>query len=156
MSIRVQIAHQTPGRVRLQVPERRGDNAFFDEVSRRITESGLVHSVRVNPVTGSIVLEFDGQPEQQLAKLGAAMPFEIEMAPAGQAQRAALPEPARPFKLVSDREINPMLMASTLFAAVGVVQAIRGQLLVPALTAFWYAANAFRMAETPKEGAAHD
>ena len=30
------IAHQLPGRVRLRIPERRGDAAFFDELARAL------------------------------------------------------------------------------------------------------------------------
>jgi hypothetical protein len=60
-----------------------------------------------------------------------------------------------PFRLVSGRELNPMQMAGVLFGALGVAQALRGKIAVPALSAFWYAVNAFRLGrEVGKESAA--
>lgn len=156
MKLRLQVAHLTPGRARVRLPEHRGDHEFFGCMVQSIQESGLVHSVRANPVTGSIVLEFDGLPDDLLAKLSALWPIEIvPSAP------ASLPGPlptgvASPFKLVSGRDINPLVMTGTLFSAIGVVQALRGRFLVPALSAFWYAADAFRMGRDQTKGSAAD
>jgi hypothetical protein len=46
--------------------------------------------------------------------------------------------------LVSGRDINVMFMLGALMVAVGIVQIYRGRILVPAISAFWYAVNAFR------------
>jgi hypothetical protein len=154
MSLRVQIAHVTTGRARIQLPEHRGDPEFFDRIVQLIEQSGIVRSARANPVTGSIVLEFDGDAEDLLTKLAALVPIEI-VAPQVAAQlRSPWAGSTAPFKLVSGRDIDPMLMAGTLFGAVGVVQTVRGRVLIPALAAFWCAANAFRMARDQKPGSA--
>jgi len=50
----------------------------------------------------------------------------------------------RPFRLVSGREINPMFMVGSALAIVGLVQTFRGKIVVPSVTAFWYALEAFR------------
>jgi hypothetical protein len=153
MSLRVQVAHVTKGRARIQFPEQRGDLAFFGHMVQLIEQSGLVRSVRANPVTGSIVLEFDGRPEDLLAKLKALVA--VEIAPPQAYRQSRSPRAATaPFTLVSGRDINPMLMAGTLFGAVGVVQTLRGHLLLPALSAFWIAASAFRMARNQTQGSA--
>jgi hypothetical protein len=154
MSIRVQIAHQTAGRIRVQLPEHRGERELFDHISHLIAESGLVRTVRANPVTGSIVLEFSGAPNALLAGLAKSLPIEIVATAPANHTRSALSATHSPFRLVSGRQINPMLMVGTLFGAVGVVQTLRGQVLVPALSAFWYAAKAFGRARKQTQGSA--
>lgn len=151
MNIRVRIAHQTVGRVRLQVLDHHGDRAFFDQLSQLVADSSLVRTVRANPITGSVVLEFEGSGEDLLAKLSALAPVELVPAPVASPMRLPALAANGPFKLVSGREINPMLMAGTFFSAVSVMQAMRGKVMVPALSAFWYAANAFRLARTTRE-----
>jgi hypothetical protein len=154
MTLRAQVAHFTEGRVRIQLPEQRGDRELFDYIVQLIEQSGLVRSARANPVTGSIVLEFDGRPEDLLAKLQALVPIAIVPPQAARQLRSPLAGATAPFKLVSGRDINPMVMAGTLFGAVGVVQTLRGRLLLPALSAFWIAANAFRIARDQTQGSA--
>ena len=154
MNIRVRIAHQTVGRVRVQVLEHRGDREFFDHLSQLIADSGLVQTVRANPITGSVVLEFAGTTEDLLDKLSALAPVEVVSAPVASPMRWPAVAANSPFKLVSGREINPMLMAGTFFGAVGVLQTLRGKVVIPALSAFWYAANAYWLARTPAEGSA--
>jgi hypothetical protein len=149
MKLRVQVAHQIPGRVRLLLPEHRGDSQLFARLAQELDQTRLFKNVRVNPVTGSVVLEYDGAADDLLARLAAQLPYELELTtppPPGPALAAV----ANPLRLVSGRDVNPMVMAGTLFSALGMHQAMRGKIMVPALSAFWYAVNAFRMA---REGA---
>jgi hypothetical protein len=147
MKVRAQVAHQTPGRLRLHLPGHRGDRELFAQLAGQLEQSGLFKSVRANPVTGSVVLEYEAAPEELLAKVATELPFELELTapPATAAQAASLGLAGNPLWLVSGREVSPMLMAGTLFSAVGVRQVLRGHIMVPALSAFWYAFNAFRM-----------
>lgn len=154
MNLRAHVAHLTEGRARIQLPGHRGDGEFFAQVVQTIEQSGLVRSVRANPVTGSVVLEFDGPPEVLLTRLQALAPIEIVPPVATRQLRFTLARATAPFKLVSGRDINPMAMAGTLFGAVGVAQTLRGRVALPALSAFWYAVNAFRMARDQKQGGA--
>jgi hypothetical protein len=154
MRLRAQVAHVTEGRARIQLPEHRGDRELFDHLVQLIEQSDLVHRARANPVTGSIVLEFDGRPEDLLAKLQALAPIEIVPLRAVTQLRFPLAGATTQYKLVSGRDINPMLMAGTFFGAVGVVQILRGRVLLPALSAFWIAANAFRLARDQTQGSA--
>lgn len=48
---RAEIVHQSPGRLRLLVPERRRDRGYFARVEKELSETGMV---RVNPVCGSV------------------------------------------------------------------------------------------------------
>jgi hypothetical protein len=152
MSVRAQIAHELPGRVRVRLPDYRGDAAAFAELVGALRASQLFDGVRGNPVTASLVLEFSGPKEQVLEALRAHMPVELDVSTRAspRAPRSAR-TPSDPVRLVSGKDINAMFLAGTFFGAVGLVQALRGRIMLPALSAFWYAANAFRVARASQE-----
>jgi hypothetical protein len=151
MTIRAQIAHELPGRVRVRLPDYRGDAAAFAELEDALRESQLFHGVRGNPVTASLVLEFSGPKEQVLEVLRTHMPVELDLStPAGGRAPRPASIPTDPVRLVSGKDINAMFLAGTLFGAVGLVQAVRGRIMLPALSAFWYASNAFQLARAPQ------
>lgn len=50
------VIHELPGRLRLRIPERRGDAVFFAELAERLTECPGVTSVESNLLTGSLLL----------------------------------------------------------------------------------------------------
>lgn len=52
--------HETRRRVRLRVPSRRGDAAFFDEARRTLATTPGVLDVRTDPRTGSVLIGHDG------------------------------------------------------------------------------------------------
>ncbi|MDC8756526.1 HMA2 domain-containing protein [Janthinobacterium fluminis] len=142
MSTNAVVVHQLPGRVRLSIPEKRGDDDYFRLLSRRFSGLEGVRNVKTNALAGSIVLEFNGHLQEVLRRAGAPALFDLDGAAGG--MRPALP--ARPLNLVTGRELNPMFMAGVLFSAVGLLQSIRGRLMVPAVTAFWYATSTFQQA----------
>jgi hypothetical protein len=152
MTIRAQIAHELPGRVRVRLPDYRGDAAMFAQLEDALLESQLFHGVRGNPVTASLVLEFSGPKEQVLEALRAHMPVELDIStpPAPGRAPPSARIPTDPVRLVSGKDINAMFLAGTLFGAVGLVQAVRGRIMLPALSAFWCASNAFRLARAPQ------
>lgn len=152
MTIRAQIAHEMAGRVRVRLPDCRGNTELFAQLEDVLLESQLFQSVRVNPLTASLVLEFDGPREHVLEALRARLPFELELLPGPTAARPPSGSPLLndPVRLVSGRDINPMFLVGTLFGAVGLVQLFRGKIMLPALSAFWYAGDAFRISRTPK------
>ena len=56
--------HQVPGRMRLRVPARRGDRAYFANVAQVLVAVPDVRSVRVNPSTGSVLVRHAGPPQK--------------------------------------------------------------------------------------------
>jgi hypothetical protein len=54
------IVHQMEGRMRLRVPDMRGDVAFFQEASESLEALEDIFSVTTRPLTGSILIEYDG------------------------------------------------------------------------------------------------
>jgi hypothetical protein len=152
MTIHARIAHDMPGRIRLRVMELRGNAGLAAHLEDMLLGTRLFRNVRVNPVTASLVLEFGGPREQVLEALRARLPFELELGPAPAAGQPLSGAGHRndPVRLVSGRDVNAMFLVGTLFGAVGLVQVFRGRIMLPAMSAFWYASNAFRLAVSKK------
>jgi hypothetical protein len=59
MKVKLQIAHQVPGRIRMKVPSAKGDPALLEEIQKTFSAIPGIEDVVVNPETGSIVLRYD-------------------------------------------------------------------------------------------------
>lgn len=146
MSARATIAHRMPGRIRLSVPEMRGDEAFFTGLAAQLSGQPDVVRVRPNTRAGSLLVEHTGEAGPILAwaeaeQLLQLAPDGAAAAPGGAAGPLSAPGPA--VRLVSGRDIDPMFMAGVAFLGMGLLQVVRGQVMVPAATAFWYAISVF-------------
>ncbi len=62
MNVKLKIAHQVPGRIRMKVPSARGNPAQLEEIKKAFAAIPGIEEVAVNPDTGSIVLKYD--PDQ--------------------------------------------------------------------------------------------
>ena len=107
---------------------------FFAALSKQMAQSGQVSRARANPAAASLVLEYAGQAERLLGDL---KQFGV-----------ALDVPARGATVRPGWD-DPMLIAGAAFGLVGIVQSMRGEFMIPALTAFWYAIMALRLAQVP-------
>jgi hypothetical protein len=54
------VAHQIAGRIRLRVPEKRGDSTYFETVRQRLSANPAVERLKVAPETASILLHHAG------------------------------------------------------------------------------------------------
>lgn len=153
MAANAVVVHRIPGRVRLRIQDRRGDAAYFSNLSENLARFENVRNIRANPVTGSVAFEFAGdfddvlrqtEEDDLLAIAAAAMTDEK---PFGTAGMNAFPTAVRPINLISGRDINRMFMLGSMLLAVALIQAFRGQWFPPAISLFWYAGEAFRLAE---------
>ena len=71
------IEHQIPGRVRLRIPERRGDAAFFQRIVGTLSKLPDVTELDGSPLTGSIRIRHKGPSEAIMAAAGKEGLFEI-------------------------------------------------------------------------------
>jgi cation transport ATPase len=154
------IVHRIPGRIRLRLQGKRSDSDYFETLSEDITGMPGIDAVKVNPMTGSVVIHYSGTTDDVLARLeehhfSIANRHEIEKTREKKReknqQNTSSPNAGytQPFLLVSDRDINPMFMLGTMLAAFGVIQTFRGKILVPSLSLLWYAMEAFRQSRAP-------
>ena len=140
------VVHQVGDRTRLSIAARRGDQAYFDAVAEQLVGVEAIHRVTTNPLTGSVLVECSGSLREALRKARAEALFDLvpvgASATAGTSATKAEPPPTSGMGGMA----SPMLLTSALFGVVGMVQTARGELMMPALAAFWYAFNAYQMA----------
>jgi hypothetical protein len=59
MKVKLQIAHQVPGRIRMKIPSAKGDPALLEQIQQTFSAIPGIEQVVVNPETGSVVLRYD-------------------------------------------------------------------------------------------------
>ncbi|HEX7634565.1 MAG TPA: hypothetical protein VF427_04695 [Noviherbaspirillum sp.] len=150
MAAHAVVVHRIPGRVRLRIQDRRGNAAYFSNLSENLARFENVHNARANPVTGSIALEFAGSLDEVLRRAEKDDLLTIVEAVATDknpftAGANAFSDAAPPVNLVSGHDMNRMFMVGLMLLAVSLIQAFRGQWFPPALSVFWYAWEAFSL-----------
>lgn len=152
MAIHAVVVHRIPGRVRLHIQDRRGNADYFSNLSENLARFENVRNVRANPVTGSVALEFAGSLDEVLRRaeeddlLTIAEVATTDKNPFAAAGLNAFSAAVPPVNLVSGRDMNRMFMLGLMLLAVSLIQAFRGQWFPPALSVFWYAWEAFSIA----------
>jgi hypothetical protein len=144
------IVHHIPGRVRLRVPARRHNQAFFSDTKQRLEQCEAISSVTVNPATASVLVRYSGELTDLLA----------QVASTGLEDLLEISDELPPVPAVSDQllvKLNRMdsriasgtgggldgrsAVLITLLLA-GTAQLLRGQVFGPAVPLIWYAAQA--------------
>jgi hypothetical protein len=77
---RVELLHATPGRIRLRIPEMKGDPAKAREVEQQVAGLKLACRIEANPVTGSILVTYDPDDSASLAELSRRFLPELDSA----------------------------------------------------------------------------
>ncbi len=138
--IRATVEHRLPGRTRLRLASGRGDSALFDGIVARLSEAPGVRRVRANPRTGSILVEHKGEfgDVADFAREHDLFDMAELVAAAAADQWPARPIPAR-----------PAATAAAILAALGLVQAGRGQWFGNTAESFWQGYNAYAVLKRP-------
>lgn len=58
-TLKLEIAHRTPGRVRMKIPNAKGDAETLHKIAETFGAIPGIRRVTVNPTTGSVVLHYD-------------------------------------------------------------------------------------------------
>ena len=127
------VAHNSAGRLRLKVPERRGDPAFFADLGGKLAAAPEVNEVETNARTASILIKHDSSGEALLAW---ADDHNL-LTPSG---RLFTPDRQRP---AAEPNWRTLLALAVLLLAV--IQLFRGQILGPATTLAFMAAQIARL-----------
>ena len=157
------ISHFTPRRLRIKVPEKRRDRAFFDTVAEQLATWDSVERVETNPLTASILIHFS-EPETLFLEAAAKNDlFDIDL-------DAAFADPSEPvvtqaavqsfqtadhaLRRWTKNEIDLRGVLFVLLLAGGIFQLLRRRLDAPAPTLLWYAGDLIglwsdRPADTP-------
>lgn len=147
------IAHSARGRTRFKIAARRRDTEYFSAVERELLSAPEVAGVKVNPITGSVLVHHRGPVEavcahaekKQLFQAGATpeRPHDLLL------QRASLVDSQ--LRHVTGHSLDLRSLALVLLMSIGLVQLLRGQFAAPALTVFWYAATLYTLSERDAE-----
>ena len=138
---RAHVAHRVPGRLRVRVPSRKGDRAFFEGTIANLRGRPSIRSVRASARTASITMEHDGDAHE-IARL------------AREAGIFDLPE-ATVIQLLAERfegrivGVKPDSLVSVGLAGLGVYQAMRGQFLGSGVEHIWQAYGTARTVGRP-------
>jgi hypothetical protein len=141
---RGEVCHRISGRVRLRIGERRGDAAYFERVSRALRRSAGVTHCQANPITGTVLIEHAGPLEQvlgvaQTQKLFCVDRSEPGLVPGRVRAAQGLERIDAELQHWTKGEADLRTLALAALIGLGVMQLIRGNVLAPAVTLFWYA-----------------
>ena len=144
------ISHFTPRRLRIKVPEKRRDTAFFDTVAERLATWDSVERVETNPLTASVLVHFSDPHRLFLEAVAKNDLFDIDFDAAFRAPSEPVVTQAavQSFEMADDAlrrwTQNQIDMRGVLFVllfAGGVFQLLRRRLDAPAPTLLWYAGD---------------
>ena len=144
------ISHFTARRLRIKVPEKRRDRAFFDTVAEQLATWDSVERVETNPLTASVLIHFS-DPERLFLDAAAKNDlFDIDFNAAfGDSAAPVVTEAAvRSFETAdhalrrwTQNQIDIRGVLFILLLAGGVLQLLRRRLDAPAPTLLWYAGD---------------
>lgn len=157
------VVHCTTGRLRLKIPEKRGDHGFFASVERRLSGWDSVRRIETNPLTGSLLVHFT-EPEALFAENSLKNDlFRVAVEDLAENLLGDLLGEAAPAVPLVERAMQQMreldqalrsgsgggadirTIAFLALLGAGLVQLIRGQVSAPAATLLWYAGAILRL-----------
>jgi hypothetical protein len=146
--------HRTAERLRLRVPDRRHDSAFFAELSDRLSRLPGVIEVSGNPVSAGVLIRLDPTrdptreqdpiPAIEAAGLIRVIGGPPPLSPGLTALRRAAMRIDRELEEQTGGSADLRMVAFLLLVALALGQALRGQLLAPAASLLWYAYELLR------------
>lgn len=144
------IGHRTAERIRIKIPSRKGQPAYFSAVQKALLQNGAMDSVDVNPNTGSVLIKGARLDAAVLASVGEENSlFKLEMSvsevePLSRKIVAPVRDLSRSVKDFSGGELDLPGMVFLTLLGVGIFQLVRGNFAAPPwYTAFWYAMGIF-------------
>lgn len=145
------IKHQMPGRVRLKIPSKRGDEQYFEELAETFAECEAIGQLQLNPPTASLLIQHGIAPFDEIAKFAAnaglftiAMGQEAELMATETSSIASLTSSAAAYldHKMADLSAGKVDVRSLLFLSfvgMAVVEAKKGHIMAPASTFLWRA-----------------
>ncbi|MEW5744567.1 MAG: HMA2 domain-containing protein [Nitrospirota bacterium] len=145
---RATISHASRGRLRIKVPSRKGDTAYFSALKEHFSSYLGIAEIEANPLTGS-VLFVHALDARRIGEHGAqGNLFRLETLQ----EKTAVPLSGRVVSLfnkadsevrkLTGNEIDTPAIAFLALLGLGIYQISRGNFAAPAwYTAFWYALN---------------
>jgi hypothetical protein len=141
------VAHEIPGRMRMRIPSRRGDQQFFSVLKERLSGLHGIERIETNSLTGSLLL-FHHVEKDALAAyasenaLFVLQPSSLRADPLSEKVVRSFQQIDRHLSSSTGGELDLPSFAFLVLLGVGTYQIIRGNFMAPAwYTAFWYASS---------------
>ena len=148
------ITHATKGRLRIKIPLRKGDRAFFSALQdhlSRFSEFPGIQKIELNPITGSMLVIHSLETNPAYLKLIEAYVEQkglFKIGTPSPPHASVFGKLAETFKNANNEitdftagELDIRSLALVALLGLGLYQISRGQFMIPAVSAFWYAAT---------------
>lgn len=150
------LIHQTPGRLRVRIPSRKGDINYFALLGEQLSRLDGIEKVEVNPLTGSALFIHAVDSKVIAERARANNLFYLN---------GTHPSPSNLYQKVSETfsglnnrvkgfsggELDMGAMAFLILLVAGIYQIGKGNIIaLPWYAAFWYALNIFLKAKPIK------
>jgi hypothetical protein len=141
------VCHTAFGRTRLRIASRKGDDVYFTTIAQTLSAYPGVATVRVNPVTGSVLLVHHAPLAVLTDRAAAAGLFrlqtgEVEMVPLSARIVQPFVDLECAVRRFSAGQLDLAGIALAALLGLGMYQLSRGNFTAPAwYTVFWYAVN---------------
>ncbi|TCU04849.1 hypothetical protein EV132_13831 [Rhizobium sullae] len=142
------IEHLMPGRLRVRVPDRRGDVSYFRSVVEKLSERPEIAGLRANPMTGSILIRHEADPASIRAIATSSEVFDLQEASARRPRRVT---DARNRQTADDGATASRASSGPAIGLMSLAfyQALRGNAVGPATENFWNAYGGLRILNSP-------
>jgi hypothetical protein len=153
-----------PGRTRLRILSRRGDRAFFAELTERLSASRGVRSVRADPLTGSVLVHHDADVPALLMEaaangLGDLVELALTCPPVAKRLREDAVAIDQAIRRATGGELDLGTVAALGLLAMAGFQLVWGRRPASAASLAWYGAELFtrwRESHSPGEVAGEE
>lgn len=156
MNHKAYLVHKAPGRLRLRVPELRGEVPFFRELVARISPLEDVAAVQANPDTGGILILHRRDTQRAVLDRVASVVnlTEEEYVPPSAFSRAVTGLGKLDEVIARETRGGSSLSSVIFLVLVGmaIAQIARGQVMAPASSLIWYALDLTRVKRTRTHG----
>jgi hypothetical protein len=148
------VVHALRGRLRVKVPDRRRNGAYFSAVAAELAGCPGVQSVEANALTASLLIVHDteNQTVAQFALDRGLLKMDFSPARAAETTDAerwlgALSDASTRITAASGGRGDLTSALAGIFLILAVIQLARRQVAVPAVTALWYAIEALSLGQ---------
>jgi hypothetical protein len=141
------VVHQIAGRYRLRIPDRRRDAEFFEMLAKRLAEHDKTERITVNSQTAGVLIQHTGLELTELEDYAQQQGlFQLEQGdiPATPAFEMAVSRVQGLNNQLTEFSGHQLDLRSAVFVLLvllGVRELMRGNLMAPATSLFWYAYN---------------
>ncbi|MBS0003529.1 MAG: hypothetical protein KFF45_10680 [Thioalkalivibrio sp.] len=152
MNDKAYLVHKAPGRLRLRVPEMRGDIPFFRDLVARLSPLEDIEAVRANPDTGGVLILHRRDTQQAvLNRVTSVVNLTDEEYVPPSAFSRAVTGLGKLDEVIARETKGGSSLSSTIFLVLmgmALAQIARGQVMAPASSLLWYALDLTRVKRT--------